>query len=142
MSWTCQCPQEIEDTIPVCGSCAQARPARTRATPGRRPCDGCGDPVGWARLVPREQTQQHYCASCQLEWLKVRAARDPIRPGAMRDCQEQLARVAARCGGLDEPHPADSEPGIFERAGHPDHPFPQRRFPRPVAYFAGLRDER
>lgn len=94
MTWMCQCPRELPDRQPVCTACLTDRPTGSAAASGVLPnsCDGCGEPTRLVQLTPGEDGHSR-CASCHVEYLRLRAQRDPIDRDDLARCKAELERA-------------------------------------------------
>ena len=76
MSWMCQCPRELDDAIPVCGSCAQERPGPTSHQLSTHRCAMCSLQARAVELTDGEDGLAR-CGSCHVLYLRQRMERDP-----------------------------------------------------------------
>ncbi len=98
MTWTCQCPREIDDSVPVCGSCSMQRPRNASPTPSSK-CDDCHEPTRQVQLTPGDGKER--CASCHVEYLRQRMRRDPISDEDLARCKAKLAKLAVAYARAD-----------------------------------------
>jgi hypothetical protein len=91
MSWMCQCPREIPDGIPLCGSCGMDRPHTVTLS---SKCDDCHEPTRQVQLTPGED-ERNRCASCHVDYLRQRMFRDPIRDEDLARCKDRLSAAYA-----------------------------------------------
>jgi hypothetical protein len=102
MTWTCQCPRELDEAIPRCGSCLMEQLPTSTSLLSR--CEACGSPTRPSQLTTASAdpgndhavSRCHRCASCHIAYLKRRAELDPISPGDLARCRAALAASFAR----------------------------------------------
>jgi len=94
MSWTCQCPREIVDTVPVCGSCMQDRPISHHAATSTLPkCADCSEPIR-PMLLTTGYDENHRCNACHMEYLRQRTTsmQDPNVVQSRSEFHQHLKR--------------------------------------------------
>lgn len=98
MTWTCLCPREIPQSIPVCVACYADRPSTAHAGESLpNHCDQCAQPTRLVQLTPGDDGKSR-CASCHVDFLRRRAEADPISPEELARCRERLRLALARAG--------------------------------------------
>ena len=75
MTWMCQCPRELDDAVPVCGSCAQERPNTPLQLSTHR-CASCDLQARPVELTDGEDGLARG-GSCHVLYLRQRMERDP-----------------------------------------------------------------
>ena len=96
MNWTCQCPRELADHIPVCGTCLAEQPqGDSQYLPI---CNACHTRLGLWTQLSRGEDEIWRCASCHIDYLKRRMEADPISPEDLAKCRRKIAEALARAG--------------------------------------------